>query len=313
MNDEPIRMQDQDAILDEIERRYAFFAKRSVLSEAIVAILSEFRKTGASHAVNGMPVTRALPRYADPVKRPDLTLQPSDAGARLTHESAQEVEPELEAMNATSATQCADSVERSDPAPQPCDAGPGPTHEVTQKIEPELKAMNATSATQCADSVERPDLAPQPSDAGIRLTHEVAQKVEPELEAMNAMPATQCADSVERADPAPQPCDAGPGPTHDVTQKVEPAFEAMNSRSAPPCAQAIGRNVLKVARRVPLCATKHFNKHCSAWLIPGMEVEMVERAGKWLQVSALIANGSVVSGWALKKYFARERPTPRIR
>ena len=73
---------------------------------------------------------------------------------------------------------------------------------------------------------------------------------------------------------------------------------------------------LRVKRAVPLCATKHYCRDRVALLLPGVEVEVIERSKKWVSVSVIGDDGEIISGWALKKYFFREaprRPGPYIR
>jgi hypothetical protein len=62
-----------------------------------------------------------------------------------------------------------------------------------------------------------------------------------------------------------------------------------------------------VARATPLCAAKRF--HCSsvAILRPGVEVQLLERSGKWIRIAAVLNSESVAEGWVLKKYLRIRR------
>ena len=61
-----------------------------------------------------------------------------------------------------------------------------------------------------------------------------------------------------------------------------------------------------VKRPVPLNIEKRFRRTSVVWLFPGQVVELVERSGKWIEVSVFDhETGSVRVGWVLKKYLHR--------
>jgi hypothetical protein len=61
-----------------------------------------------------------------------------------------------------------------------------------------------------------------------------------------------------------------------------------------------------VERAVPLCETKRFCKQHLTTLLPGSEVELIARDGKWIRVRVLLES-TEVEGWVLKKYLLRLR------
>ena len=61
-----------------------------------------------------------------------------------------------------------------------------------------------------------------------------------------------------------------------------------------------------VARPVPLNTEMRLNGPHIQVLLPGQEVELIERSGKWITVTSLdIETGKVRVGWVLKKYLRR--------
>ena len=61
-----------------------------------------------------------------------------------------------------------------------------------------------------------------------------------------------------------------------------------------------------VERMTPLTPIRHYTARRLMTLMPGQEVELLERAGKWIKVEAYdIVEERVVQGWALKKYLRR--------
>ena len=62
-----------------------------------------------------------------------------------------------------------------------------------------------------------------------------------------------------------------------------------------------------VIRTVPLCAAKRYLCSPVAILPPGVEVQLLERSGKWIEIEAVLNAGTVDEGWVLKKYFRIRR------
>ena len=67
------------------------------------------------------------------------------------------------------------------------------------------------------------------------------------------------------------------------------------------------RTFYLVKRPVVLCALKKICGDKVAYLDPGDDVELLERAGKWIYVEVIVEDGQTVRGWVLKKYLRRER------
>lgn len=61
-----------------------------------------------------------------------------------------------------------------------------------------------------------------------------------------------------------------------------------------------------VVRSVPMTAERRYHGTRITWLLPGQEVEIVERSKKWVRVIAHdIESGEIQVGWVLKKYLKR--------
>lgn len=61
-----------------------------------------------------------------------------------------------------------------------------------------------------------------------------------------------------------------------------------------------------VRRPVPLNTERRYSGLTVTWLMPGQEVELVERHGKWIKVIAYdVVEEQCQSGWVLKKYLRR--------
>jgi hypothetical protein len=61
-----------------------------------------------------------------------------------------------------------------------------------------------------------------------------------------------------------------------------------------------------VERTVPLTADQRFHGTVISWLLPGQEVELIDRSGKWIRVIAYdFSTGSTDVGWVKKKYLRR--------
>lgn len=69
-----------------------------------------------------------------------------------------------------------------------------------------------------------------------------------------------------------------------------------------------------VVRFVPMVEERRYHSTRITWLLPGQEVEVVERSKKWLRVIAYdLESGETHIGWVLKKYLKRvtDAPLPR--
>ncbi|HEX4860564.1 MAG TPA: hypothetical protein VFV07_04970 [Rhizomicrobium sp.] len=90
---------------------------------------------------------------------------------------------------------------------------------------------------------------------------------------------------------------------YDIDSKLDELLVLANER-----ANALGqRTFYLVKRAVPLCAERKLCRGHVAYLSPGDDVELLERAGKWLRVEAITDDGQTINGWVLKKYLRRER------
>ena len=63
-----------------------------------------------------------------------------------------------------------------------------------------------------------------------------------------------------------------------------------------------------VIRPVPLNVEQRYHGGYISWLLPGQEVELIERSGKWIRVIAYdFVTGTTHIGWVMKKYLRRIR------
>ena len=66
-----------------------------------------------------------------------------------------------------------------------------------------------------------------------------------------------------------------------------------------------------VVRSVPMTEEHRYHGTWITWLVPGQEVEVVERSKKWLRVIAYdLESGETHIGWVLKKYLKRVTDAP---
>ena len=93
---------------------------------------------------------------------------------------------------------------------------------------------------------------------------------------------------------------------HQDALKTQRLIENLAARVAEEQARPSANQYYDVMRLVPLCEGPKYRGPHRFILMPGAEVELVERHQKWIEVCAIDPSGKPATGWVLKKYLIRQ-------